>query len=93
MNREKKRLIPPDSFHPLLFPYPRFKIDTKEKISVDFSPVLTNDDLDCVLLPRRSLMADARAPEQETERRGIGGVLQVHLLGRHFAVIHDPHLH
>ena len=37
-------------------------------------------------------MADTRAPEHEAERRGVRGVLQVHLFGLHFAVIHDPHL-
>lgn len=55
---------------------------------------LTDDDLDRFLLgvSSRPFVADPRTPEQEAEGCGVGGVVEVHLLGLHLAVVHNPHL-
>lgn len=55
---------------------------------------LTDDDLHRLLLgvPARSFVTDTRTPEQEAERGGVGGVVEVHLLGFHLAVVDDPYL-
>lgn len=37
-------------------------------------------------------MADSRTPEQEAERRSVSGIVEVHLLGFHLAVVYNPHL-
>lgn len=56
---------------------------------------LTDDDLNLPLLVVSAgpFVTDPCTPEQEAERRGEGGVVEVHLLGLHLAVVHNPHLH
>lgn len=72
------------------------KLGTIERKTTErpFSRFLTDDDLDRLLLgvSARSFVADTGTPEQEAERGGVGGVVEVHLFGFHFAVVHDPHL-
>ena len=39
-----------------------------------------------------TLVTDACTPQQEAEGGGVGGVVHIHLLGLHLAVVHQKHL-